>query len=90
MGAPGNDGGPERLTQGPVSGVRKRSVNIAGHATSVSLEPGFWDALTRLAAQRGLPVNRLVEAIDAARDPDGNLSSALRMAVLEAALSREI
>ncbi|WP_395675750.1 ribbon-helix-helix domain-containing protein [Inquilinus sp.] len=73
-----------------MSGVRKRSVSIAGHATSVSLEPAFWDALTRLAALRGLPVNRLVEAVDAARDPDGNLSSALRTAVLQAALDREI
>ena len=73
-----------------MSGVRKRSVSIAGHATSVSLEPAFWDALTRLAAARGLPVNRLVEAVDSARDPGGNLSSALRTAVLQAALAREI
>ena len=73
-----------------MSGVRKRSVSIAGHATSVSLEPAFWDALTRLAAMRGLPVNRLVEAVDAIRDPDDNLSSALRTAVLQAALAREI
>lgn len=73
-----------------MSGVRKRSVSIAGHATSVSLEPGFWHALTRLAARRGLPVSRLVEAIDAARGSEENLSSALRIAVLEAALSREI
>ncbi|MGK9169382.1 ribbon-helix-helix domain-containing protein [Inquilinus limosus] len=73
-----------------MSGVRKRSVSIAGHATSVSLEPAFWDALTRLAAVRGLAVNRLVEQVDAARDPEGNLSSALRVEILRAALTREI
>ncbi|MGK9230754.1 ribbon-helix-helix domain-containing protein [Inquilinus limosus] len=73
-----------------MGGVRKRSVSIAGHATSVSLEPAFWDALTRLAAARGVPVNRLVEQVDAARDPEGNLSSALRIEVLQAALTREI
>lgn len=73
-----------------MSGVRKRSVSIAGHATSVSLEPAFWDALTRLAAARGVPVNRLVEQVDTARDPEGNLSSALRIEVLQAALTREI
>lgn len=73
-----------------MSTVAKRSVSIAGHATSVSLEPDFWDALARLAAVRGLPVNRLVEDIDAARGPEGNLSSALRCAALAAALAREI
>ncbi|HVL30342.1 MAG TPA: ribbon-helix-helix domain-containing protein [Sphingomicrobium sp.] len=59
----------------------KRSVTIAGHETSVSLEPMFWQALERSARELGLPVNALVARIDAerleaARPP--NLTSALR------------
>jgi len=59
----------------------KRSVTIAGHPTSISLEPLFWDALEAPAAQRGLPVNALVARIDVERmeaaDPP-NLTSAIR------------
>jgi len=62
---------------GPV----KRSVTIAGHPTSISLEPLFWAALEDAAAARALPVNALVAAIDHARiqaeDPP-NLASAIR------------
>ena len=49
--------------RGPV----KRSVLIAGHATSISLEPVFWEALREAAAAEGLPLNALVARIDAAR-----------------------
>ena len=59
----------------------KRSVTIAGHETSVSLEPMFWSALERAAAERGLPVNALIATIDAERigaDRMPNLTSALR------------
>jgi predicted DNA-binding ribbon-helix-helix protein len=59
----------------------KRSMRIAGHATSVSLEPAFWEALAEIAARRGVPVSQLVAAIDAGRS--GNLSSALRVFILE-------
>jgi predicted DNA-binding ribbon-helix-helix protein len=56
-------------------------VTIAGHPTSISLEPLFWDALEVAAAQRGLPVNALVARIDVERmeaaDPP-NLTSAIR------------
>ncbi|MBC8158549.1 MAG: ribbon-helix-helix domain-containing protein [Alphaproteobacteria bacterium] len=62
--------------------VQKRSVMIAGHATSISMEPAFWDELKELAAGRGLSVNRLIEEIDHTRE--GNLSSAVRVYVLEA------
>lgn len=62
--------------------VRKRSVMIAGHPTSVTLEEPFWAALKELAAAEGVAVNTLIERIDAART--GNLSSALRVYVLEA------
>ena len=58
----------------------KRSVRIAGHATSVSLEPAFWEALCEIAARRRIPVNALLTEIDAERG--GNLSSAIRLFVL--------
>ena len=59
----------------------KHSVRIAGHATSVSLETAFWEALCEIAQRRRLSVNALLSAIDAGRG--GNLSSAIRLFVLE-------
>lgn len=62
-------------------GPRKRSLTIAGHLTSVSLEPVFWTALEAAARERGLPLSALVAAIDAARieaDEAPNLASAIR------------
>jgi predicted DNA-binding ribbon-helix-helix protein len=60
----------------------KRSVEIAGHKTSVSLEPLFWDLLKQAAADEGLPLNALVARIDAERiaapRPPG-LASAIRL-----------
>ncbi len=61
--------------------VKKRSVEIAGHRTSLSLEEAFWRALKRIAAQDGVSINRLIERID--RERAGNLSSAVRIYVLE-------
>ncbi|WP_041040005.1 ribbon-helix-helix domain-containing protein [Paramagnetospirillum magnetotacticum] len=58
----------------------KRSVKIAGHATSVTLEPEFWDCLKDMATARGLSVNQMVAEIDSARG--ANLSSAIRVFVL--------
>ncbi len=61
----------------------KRSIMIAGHRTSVSLEGPFWDGLKALADSRGLTVAHLIAEIDAARgDADTGLSGALRVAVL--------
>lgn len=65
--------------------IRKRSVDIAGHRTSVSLEAPFWDALTAIAARRKVSVNQLIAEID--KDRQGNLSSALRIFVLRDAQS---
>jgi len=45
----------------------KRSVEIAGHKTSISLEPLFWDLLKQAAAQEGVPINAIVARIDAER-----------------------
>lgn len=61
--------------------VIKRSVAIAGHRTSISLEAPFWEALRELAARRGRSLQRLVAEIDAARGP-ANLSSAIRVRLL--------
>jgi len=61
----------------------KRSLTLAGHRTSVSLEDEFWDALRHIAADQGLPVNTLAAQIDSERPPDQGLASALRIHVLE-------
>ena len=72
------------MTGPPVgTGVTKRSVMIAGHRTSVSLEEPFWAALREVAAARGQSVQALVGAIDAGRGGQ-NLSSAIRVFVLDA------
>ena len=57
--------------------MAKRSLRIAGHSTSVSLEDEFWDALGEIAGLRGVSVNGLVAEIDAGRGRRG-LTSALR------------
>ncbi len=59
----------------------KRSVEIAGHKTSISLEPLFWDLLRQVAEEQGLPLNALVARIDAERiqaDYPPGLASAIR------------
>lgn len=61
--------------------MRKRSVVIAGHRTSVSIETPFWGALKDLAGLRGISLNRLITEIDESRHE--NLSSAIRVYVLE-------
>jgi predicted DNA-binding ribbon-helix-helix protein len=58
----------------------KRSVKIAGHATSVTLEPEFWETLREMAEKRGQSINQMVAEIDCTRG--GNLSSAIRVFVL--------
>ncbi len=74
-----------------MAGPVKRSVMIAGHATSLSLEPVFWAALAEAAEADGLPLNALVARIDADRvsvaDPP-NLASAIRVWLFEAERKR--
>ena len=62
--------------------VIKRSVVVAGHKTSVSLEDAFWKGLKEIAHARDLTLSELVGAIDTERDY-GNLSSALRLFLLD-------
>lgn len=60
--------------------MKKRSVKIAGHATSVTLEDEFWEALGEIAARRGMSLNQIIAEIDTGRS--GNLSSEIRVFVL--------
>jgi predicted DNA-binding ribbon-helix-helix protein len=64
------------------SPVVKRSIVIAGHKTSVSLEDAFWKGLKEIATGRGLTLSKMVATIQSAR-AQGNLSSALRLFVLD-------
>lgn len=61
--------------------VRKRSVVIAGHSTSLTLEEAFWEDLRDIARRRGTSLNALIGALDTERR--GNLSSTLRLFVLD-------
>jgi predicted DNA-binding ribbon-helix-helix protein len=65
-----------------LNGPVKRSITIAGHETSISLEPIFWEALRAAAIEEGLPLNALVARIDveriAAPEPS-NLGSSIRV-----------
>ena len=63
--------------------LRKHSVTIRGHATSYSIEDAFQAELAAIARRRGQPLARLIAGIDAGRDPATNLSSAIRLFVLE-------
>jgi predicted DNA-binding ribbon-helix-helix protein len=63
------------------SAIAKRSVVIAGHKTSISLEDAFWECLRRIANDRGQTLSALVGSIDDDRQR-GNLSSAIRLFVL--------
>lgn len=66
--------------------MRKRSVNIAGHHTSVTLEDEFWAEVKSIADKRGLSLNKLITEIDIARgnaERTDNLSSAIRIFVLQ-------
>ena len=63
--------------------VKKRSINIHGHETSITLEEAFWIALKEEAIISGHSINKLVSHIDDNRSPETNLSSAIRLYVLD-------
>lgn len=63
--------------------IRKYSTTLHGHRTSFSLEEAFHDELKAIARARGLPLSALIREIDDARPEDSNLSSALRLHVLQ-------
>jgi predicted DNA-binding ribbon-helix-helix protein len=60
----------------------KRSLTLRGHRTSVSLEDEFWTAFRAIAKERGRAINDLAAEIDAGRDPETGLASAIRVFVL--------
>lgn len=64
------------------SPVVKRSIVVAGHKTSVSLEEAFWNGMKEIASERSLTLSELVGEIDGGRQ-QGNLSSAIRLFVLD-------
>ncbi len=64
------------------SPVVKRSIVVAGHKTSVSLEEAFWNGMKEISAARNMTLSELVGAIDGNRQ-QGNLSSAIRLFVLD-------
>jgi len=64
------------------SSVIKRSIVLAGHKTSVSLEDAFWRGLKEIAGGRQITLSDLVSTIDSERQ-HGNLSSAIRLFVLD-------
>jgi predicted DNA-binding ribbon-helix-helix protein len=69
--------------------LRKRSFQLAGHRTSVALEPEFWSVLEEAARRRGLSLAALVTEVDTARaDPSQPLASALRLHALAEAARR--
>ncbi len=70
-----------------MTGLRKRSISLAGHATSLALEPEFWAALEALATARRLSLAGLIGDIDAGRG-ERPLASACRVAALEFANTR--
>lgn len=64
--------------------LAKRSFSLAGHRTSVALEPAFWAVLDQQAAARGVSLAALVADLDAARAPEAPLASTLRVFALRA------
>lgn len=67
--------------------LRKRSVTISGHRTSISLEDEFWAELVDIAERRDLSLNAMIALID--EDRETNLSSAIRLFVLATLKNRE-
>jgi predicted DNA-binding ribbon-helix-helix protein len=66
-----------------MSGIKKRSVSLSGHRTSYSIEDEFQAALLDIANARSISLAKLIAKVDGARSPETNLSSALRVAVLQ-------
>ncbi len=79
--AAGNPGAVRLSIDPSLALPKKRSLTIAGHRTSITLEDAFWRELKAAAAEMGLSVTALVSAIDASREPAG-LSAAIRVFLL--------
>jgi predicted DNA-binding ribbon-helix-helix protein len=68
--------------------IRKHSIILKGKKTSVSLEDAFWHGLRDIAADQKQPISTLISEIDRTRSPKANLSSAIRLYVLDDSLAR--
>lgn len=68
--------------------MKKISVSLSGHQTSITLEPEFIDALRTLATRMGRPMAQIINEIDETRTPGTNLSSAIRVWVLNQMILR--
>jgi predicted DNA-binding ribbon-helix-helix protein len=79
--AGGREGGLKLPLDPGLAQPKKRSLTIAGHRTSITLEDAFWRELQTAAAEMGVSVTALASAIDAAREPAG-LSAAIRVFLL--------
>lgn len=64
------------------TGPQKHSLTLRGHRTSVTLEPAFWQAFRQIADEKSIAINELAAQIDATREPDTGLASAIRVYVL--------
>jgi predicted DNA-binding ribbon-helix-helix protein len=63
--------------------MAKRSITIAGHRTSISMEEPFWQALGEIAAARDMSLAAVIAEVDRNRPDGANLSSAVRLAILD-------
>ena len=63
--------------------MRKISVSLSGHQTSISLEPEFFDILQKLATDNNTSIAAIIKQIDESRGPDSNLSSEIRIWILK-------
>lgn len=63
--------------------MRKISISLSGHQTSISLEPEFVDVLKKIASERNTSVASIINTIDEQRSPDSNLSSEIRIWILQ-------
>jgi predicted DNA-binding ribbon-helix-helix protein len=63
--------------------MQTRAVRVAGHPTSLRLEPIFWDLLTKMALNQGQTLAQCLTALDAARPPEQNLASFVRVSVVQ-------
>lgn len=73
------------VTDRPAPRLEKRSLTLAGHRTSVALEPEFWSALSAIAAKRGQSTLQIITLVDAERTSEQNLAAALRLFTLRSA-----
>ena len=68
--------------------MKKISVSLSGHQTSITLEPEFISVLNQIATKRGLSVASIINNIDSLRAPDTNLSSAIRVWILQQVMNK--